>query len=84
MSVEPFNRLVKLATRGFYDDIPTKEENQPETGRSDYRWRDCCGYTRCSHQTPVGKRGRFSKGLEATLKATSPDTAILGRRKASN
>lgn len=37
MSVEPFNRLVKLAARAFYDDIPTKGENQPKTGRSDNR-----------------------------------------------
>ncbi|TXG48966.1 hypothetical protein EZV62_024841 [Acer yangbiense] len=34
MSVEPFNRLVKLAARAFYDDI-TKGDNQPKTGRSD-------------------------------------------------
>lgn len=37
MSVEPFNRLVKLAARAFYDDIPAKGENQPKTGRSDNR-----------------------------------------------
>ncbi|THG01120.1 hypothetical protein TEA_025896 [Camellia sinensis var. sinensis] len=37
MSVEPFNRLVKLAARAFYDDITTKGENQPKTGRSDNR-----------------------------------------------
>ncbi|XP_058181473.1 transcription initiation factor IIE subunit alpha-like [Rhododendron vialii] len=37
MSVEPFNRLVKLAARAFYDDISTKGENQPKTGRSDNR-----------------------------------------------
>ncbi|KAM7474271.1 hypothetical protein LguiB_021514 [Lonicera macranthoides] len=36
MSVEPFNRLVKLAARAFYDDI-TKGDNQPKTGRSDNR-----------------------------------------------
>ncbi|XP_035550043.1 general transcription factor IIE subunit 1-like isoform X2 [Juglans regia] len=37
MSVEPFNRLVKLAARAFYDDITTKGDNQPKTGRSDDR-----------------------------------------------
>ncbi|XP_042487358.1 transcription initiation factor IIE subunit alpha isoform X1 [Macadamia integrifolia] len=37
MSVEPFNRLVKLAARAFYDDIAMKGENQPKTGRSDNR-----------------------------------------------
>uniref|UniRef100_A0A2P2M1F5 HTH TFE/IIEalpha-type domain-containing protein n=1 Tax=Rhizophora mucronata TaxID=61149 RepID=A0A2P2M1F5_RHIMU len=37
MSVEPFNRLVKLAARAFYDDITTKADNQPKTGRSDNR-----------------------------------------------
>lgn len=37
MSVEPFNRLVKLAARAFYDDITTKGENQPKNGRSDNR-----------------------------------------------
>ncbi|KAH7549299.1 hypothetical protein JRO89_XS13G0011100 [Xanthoceras sorbifolium] len=38
MSVEPFNRLVKLAARAFYDDITTKgDNNQPKTGRSDNR-----------------------------------------------
>lgn len=37
MSVEPFNRLVKLAARAFYDDVTTKGENQPKTGRSDNR-----------------------------------------------
>ncbi|KAK4437314.1 Transcription initiation factor IIE subunit alpha [Sesamum alatum] len=36
-SIEPFNRLVKLAARAFYDDITTKGENQPKTGRSDNR-----------------------------------------------
>lgn len=29
--------LVKLAARAFYDDITTKGENQPKTGRSDNR-----------------------------------------------
>ncbi|XP_052199067.1 transcription initiation factor IIE subunit alpha-like [Diospyros lotus] len=37
MSIEPFNRLVKLTARAFYDDITTKGENQPKTGRSDNR-----------------------------------------------
>ncbi|KDP35698.1 hypothetical protein JCGZ_10470 [Jatropha curcas] len=37
MSIEPFNRLVKLAARAFYDDITTKGDNQPKTGRSDNR-----------------------------------------------
>ncbi|XP_062146522.1 uncharacterized protein LOC133854364 [Alnus glutinosa] len=37
MSVESFNRLVKLAARAFYDDITTKGDNQPKTGRSDNR-----------------------------------------------
>ncbi|CAA0808619.1 Transcription factor TFIIE- alpha subunit [Striga hermonthica] len=36
-SIEPFNRLVKLAARAFYDDISTKGENQPKTGRGDNR-----------------------------------------------
>lgn len=36
-SIEPFNRLVKLAARAFYDDITTKGENQPKTGRGDNR-----------------------------------------------
>ncbi|XP_078435898.1 transcription factor TFIIE, alpha subunit [Wolffia australiana] len=34
---EPFNRLVKLAARAFYDDFTTKGENQTKTGRSDNR-----------------------------------------------
>ncbi|XP_068659164.1 transcription initiation factor IIE subunit alpha isoform X2 [Aristolochia californica] len=37
MSIEPFNRLVKLAARAFYDDIPLKGDNQPKNGRSDNR-----------------------------------------------
>ncbi|KAG9459188.1 hypothetical protein H6P81_003696 [Aristolochia fimbriata] len=37
MSVEPFNRLVKLAARAFYDDITLKGDNQPKNGRSDNR-----------------------------------------------
>ncbi|KAK6142489.1 hypothetical protein DH2020_022837 [Rehmannia glutinosa] len=36
-SIEPFNRLVKLAARAFYDDITTKSENQTKAGRSDNR-----------------------------------------------
>ena len=31
------HRLVKLAARAFYDDITTKGDNQPKTGRSDNR-----------------------------------------------
>ncbi|KAF3327931.1 General transcription factor IIE subunit 1 isoform 3 [Carex littledalei] len=37
MSLEPFNRLVKLAARAFYDDITMKGDNQPKTGRGDNR-----------------------------------------------
>ncbi|KAJ3676531.1 hypothetical protein LUZ60_003943 [Juncus effusus] len=37
MSVEPFNRLVKLAARAFYDDITMKGDNQPKNGRGDNR-----------------------------------------------
>ncbi|XP_048329820.2 uncharacterized protein LOC107418848 [Ziziphus jujuba] len=37
MSIEPFNRLVKLTARAFYDDITTKGDNQPKTSRSDNR-----------------------------------------------
>ncbi|CAA3013619.1 general transcription factor IIE subunit 1 [Olea europaea subsp. europaea] len=37
LSVEPFKRLVKLAARAFYDDITTKGDKQPKTGRSDNR-----------------------------------------------
>ncbi|GLJ27220.1 hypothetical protein SUGI_0533660 [Cryptomeria japonica] len=37
MSAEPFKRLVKLVARAFYDDIPTRTENQPKSGRSDNR-----------------------------------------------
>ncbi|KAG6416945.1 hypothetical protein SASPL_124386 [Salvia splendens] len=36
-SIDPFNRLVKLAARAFYDDITTKGENQQKTGRGDNR-----------------------------------------------
>ncbi|CAL0307153.1 unnamed protein product [Lupinus luteus] len=32
-----YNKLVKLAARAFYDDLPAKSENQPKTGRSDNR-----------------------------------------------
>nr|DAD31679.1 TPA_asm: hypothetical protein HUJ06_010530 [Nelumbo nucifera] len=37
MSMEPFNRLVKLAARAFYDDITMKGDNLPKSGRSDNR-----------------------------------------------
>ncbi|KVH90229.1 TFIIEalpha/SarR/Rpc3 HTH domain-containing protein [Cynara cardunculus var. scolymus] len=37
MSIEPFNKLVKLTARAFYDDITAKGDNQPKTGRSDNR-----------------------------------------------
>ncbi|XVE78478.1 hypothetical protein DITRI_Ditri13aG0148600 [Diplodiscus trichospermus] len=37
MSIEPFNRLVKLAARAFYDDVTTKGDNQPKIGRGDNR-----------------------------------------------
>ncbi|KAM7278925.1 hypothetical protein ACFE04_006059 [Oxalis oulophora] len=37
VSLEPLNRLVKLAARAFYDDVTTKGENQQKTGRSDNR-----------------------------------------------
>lgn len=30
-------RLVKLAARAFYDDLTSKGENQPKSGRSDNR-----------------------------------------------
>ncbi|PKA50119.1 hypothetical protein AXF42_Ash019638 [Apostasia shenzhenica] len=36
-SLEPFNRLVRLAARAFYDDITMKGDNQPKTGRGDNR-----------------------------------------------
>ncbi|KAG0485340.1 hypothetical protein HPP92_009216 [Vanilla planifolia] len=36
-SYEPFNRLVRLAARAFYDDITMKGDNQPKTGRGDNR-----------------------------------------------
>ncbi|CAL0325739.1 unnamed protein product [Lupinus luteus] len=32
-----YNKLVKLAARAFYDDLPAKSENQPKIGRSDNR-----------------------------------------------
>ncbi|KAI4324632.1 hypothetical protein MLD38_030102 [Melastoma candidum] len=35
MSIEPFNKLVKLAARAFYDDAPTRGDNQPKIGRGD-------------------------------------------------
>ncbi|GMI66240.1 hypothetical protein like AT1G03280 [Hibiscus trionum] len=37
MSIEPFNRLVKLAARAFYDGMTTKGDNQPKMGRGDNR-----------------------------------------------
>ncbi|XWS47435.1 hypothetical protein CRYUN_Cryun14cG0151800 [Craigia yunnanensis] len=37
MSIEPLNRLVKLAARAFYDDVTTKGDNQPKMGRGDNR-----------------------------------------------
>ncbi|KAL9239939.1 hypothetical protein vseg_014210 [Gypsophila vaccaria] len=37
MSVEPFNKLVKLAARAFYDDISTKGDNQLKNNRGDNR-----------------------------------------------
>ncbi|XP_039010421.1 transcription initiation factor IIE subunit alpha-like [Hibiscus syriacus] len=37
MSIEPFNRLVKLAARAFYDDVTTKGDNQHKMGRGDNR-----------------------------------------------
>ncbi|KAE8654918.1 General transcription factor IIE subunit 1 isoform 3 [Hibiscus syriacus] len=37
MSIEPFNRLVKLAARAFYDNVTTKGDNQPKMGRGDNR-----------------------------------------------
>ncbi|GAB2274562.1 hypothetical protein Dimus_009329 [Dionaea muscipula] len=37
MSNEPFNKLVKLTARAFYDDITTKGDNQPKITRSDNR-----------------------------------------------
>lgn len=36
-SIEPFNRLVRLAARAFYDDVSTKGDNQPKTSRGDNR-----------------------------------------------
>ncbi|KAH9326011.1 hypothetical protein KI387_006189, partial [Taxus chinensis] len=37
MTAEPYKRLAKLVARAFYDDIPTRGENQPKSGRSDNR-----------------------------------------------
>ncbi|XP_023738954.1 transcription initiation factor IIE subunit alpha isoform X1 [Lactuca sativa] len=39
MIIEPFNKLVKLVARAFYDDITAKGDNQhqPKSGRSDNR-----------------------------------------------
>ncbi|KAL6554046.1 hypothetical protein OROMI_019719 [Orobanche minor] len=36
-SIEPFNRLVKLVARAFYDDVTSKGEIQHKTGRTDNR-----------------------------------------------
>nr|CAB3499758.1 unnamed protein product [Digitaria exilis] len=36
-SMEPFNRLVRLAARAFYDNISLKGDNQPKTSRGDNR-----------------------------------------------
>ncbi|XP_024629315.1 general transcription factor IIE subunit 1 [Medicago truncatula] len=35
--IEPYNKLVKLAARAFYDDPTSKGDDQPKTGRSDNR-----------------------------------------------
>ncbi|WVZ20385.1 hypothetical protein V8G54_007707 [Vigna mungo] len=35
--VDHYNKLVKLAARAFYDDLTSKGENQPKSGRSDNR-----------------------------------------------
>lgn len=35
--IEPYNKLVKLAARAFYDDLTSKGDNQPKSGRSDNR-----------------------------------------------
>ncbi|KAI4307566.1 hypothetical protein L6164_030737 [Bauhinia variegata] len=37
LTIEHFNKLVKLAARAFYDDITTKGDNQPKSSRSDNR-----------------------------------------------
>ncbi|XP_074575526.1 uncharacterized protein LOC141831974 [Curcuma longa] len=37
MSMEPFNRLVKLAARAFYDDVSIMGESQSKPGRIDNR-----------------------------------------------
>ncbi|CAN6477083.1 unnamed protein product [Victoria cruziana] len=36
-SPDSFKRLVRLVARAFYDDVTTKGDNQPKTGRSDNR-----------------------------------------------
>ncbi|KAJ1295438.1 hypothetical protein BS78_01G224100 [Paspalum vaginatum] len=36
-SIEPFNRLVRLAARAFYDDVSMKGDNQPKTSRGENR-----------------------------------------------
>ncbi|WJX30667.1 hypothetical protein P8452_19180 [Trifolium repens] len=35
--IEPYNKLVKLAARAFYDDLTSEGDNQPKKGRSDNR-----------------------------------------------
>ncbi|RYQ92578.1 hypothetical protein Ahy_B09g098805 isoform B [Arachis hypogaea] len=35
--VEHYNKLVKLVARAFYDDLTSKGDNQPKSGRSDNR-----------------------------------------------
>lgn len=37
MSIEPFNKLVKLTARAFYDDISTRGDNVPRSSRGDNR-----------------------------------------------
>nr|CAB3499756.1 unnamed protein product [Digitaria exilis] len=37
ISIEPFNRLVRLAARAFYDGNPLKGDNQTKTSRGDNR-----------------------------------------------
>ncbi|XP_022679046.1 general transcription factor IIE subunit 1 isoform X2 [Setaria italica] len=36
-SLEPFNRVVRLTARAFYDDISMKGDNQPKSSRGDNR-----------------------------------------------
>ncbi|KAG4378898.1 hypothetical protein AAZX31_17G118000 [Glycine max] len=35
--IEPYNKLIKLGARAFYDDLTSTGDNQPKTGRSDNR-----------------------------------------------